>query len=390
MKVDNNTYITVLGIKFTIKEKHHKWHIAFNIDSKRKNRSTGLEANKKNLIVVKNEILPQFAQELIALKSSTQSPAAIDHNDSTLEHVADIHFTLHKEKVRSHVFKRELSNYNRHILPYFKGRQLSSIKPMEIEAWQNRLMVKYSVSSVKKYRSIFYSIYTRALQNELVLRNPFNNVPAPKVKNEFYAYSEQGSVNPFTQKEIDILVNDDDNTYIRNFVKLMSNCGMRPGEIIALTWADINFEKHTINIDKTTVNGVANLPKTISSVRCIDMIDGAYEALQAQYELTGAYDKNVFLNSSKEGFYSHDIINLLMQKRLKKHNIEIRSLYQFRHSFASRMIKSGVDITWVSKMLGHKDSSITLQVYTHYLKEDEITRMSNLDKINEQLMKISN
>ncbi len=98
-------------------------------------------------------LLKRFTQEgfdVIALKISTQSTAAIDHNDSTLESVADIHFTLHKEKVRSHVFKRELSNYNRHILPYFKGRQLSSIKPMEIEAWQNRLMVKYSVSSVMK------------------------------------------------------------------------------------------------------------------------------------------------------------------------------------------------------------------------------------------------
>jgi len=103
MKVDTNTYVTVLGIKFTIKEKHNKWHIAFNIDSKRKNRSTGLEATKKNLIVVKNEILPQFAQELIALKSSTQSTAIISHNDSTLESIADIHFLLHKEKVRDHV-----------------------------------------------------------------------------------------------------------------------------------------------------------------------------------------------------------------------------------------------------------------------------------------------
>ncbi len=390
MKVENNIYVTILGFKFTIKEKYSKWHIAFNIDNKRKNRSTGLEATKKNLIVVKNEILPQFAQELISLKSSTQSSTASNTDNSILEHVADIHFVLHKEKVRSHVFKRELSNYNRHVLPYFKGRHLASIKPMEIEAWQNRLLTKYKVLSVKKYRSIFYSIYTRALQNELVLKNPFDNVPAPTVKNDFDTYGEQESVNPFTQKEIDLLVHDtEDTTYIPNFIKLMSNCGMRPGEIIALTWDDINFEKRTININKTTVNGVHNRPKTISSVRCIDMIDGSYEALQAQYELTHEY-KHVFLNSSKESFYSHDVINVLMQKRLKKHNIEIRSLYQFRHSFASRMIKNGIDITWVSKTLGHKDSSITLQVYTKYLKEDEQTRMNNIDKINEQLMKISN
>ena len=385
MKVDTNTYVTVLGIKFTIKNKHNKWHIAFNVDSKRKNRSTGLEATKKNLIVVKNEILPQFAQELITLKSSTQSTAIADNNDSTLESVADIHFLLHKEKVRDHVYKREIRNYNRHVVPYFKGRQLSSIKPMEIEAWQNRLLTKYKVLSVKKYRSIFYSIYTRAIQNELVLKNPFDNVPAPSLKNELYTYNNQESVNPFTQSEIDKLLDADDATYIPNFIKLMSNCGARPGEIIALTWEDIDFEKRTININKTIVNNVINMPKTISSIRCIDMIDGAYEALQAQYELTGIYGTNVFLNSSKKSFYSHDVINVLIHKRLDTLGIESRNIYQFRHSFASRMIKNGIDITWVSKMLGHKDSSITLQVYTHYLKEDESTRRANLDKINLQI-----
>lgn len=384
MKVDNNTYVTVLGIKFTIKEKYGKFHIAFNIDTKRKNRSTGLEASKKNLIVVKNEILPQFAQELIALKSSTQSSVIVENDASTLESVADIHFSLHKETVRPHVYIRQLSNYSRLILPYFKGRQLNSIKPMEIEAWQNRLLTKYKVLSVRKYRSIFYSIYTRALQNELVLKNPFDSVPSPKVKNQFFTYSENETVNPFTQSEIDTLLNADDDTYIPNFIKLMANTGMRPGEIIALTWDKINFENRTITIDKTTVNGVDGLPKTISSVRCIDMINGAYEALQAQYKLTNEYT-HIFLNSSKERFYSHDIINLLLKKRLNKLGIESRSLYQFRHSFASRMIKNGIDITWVSSMLGHKDSSITLQVYTHYLKEDEDTRLSNLDKINQQL-----
>ena len=46
MKVSKNMYVTVLDIKFTIKVKYGKWHIAFNIDSKRKNRSTGLAATK--------------------------------------------------------------------------------------------------------------------------------------------------------------------------------------------------------------------------------------------------------------------------------------------------------------------------------------------------------
>ena len=109
--------------------------------------------------------------------------------------MADIHFLLHKEKVRYHVYKRNLRNYQQKIIPYFKVRQLSSIKPMEIEAWQNRLLTKY---------------------NKLVIKNPF------------------------TQSEIDKLLDADDDTYIPNFIQLMSNCGARPGELIALDNQFIN------------------------------------------------------------------------------------------------------------------------------------------------------
>lgn len=387
MKVESSIYVTILGIKFTIKEKHNKWHIAFNdSEGKRINRSMKLESSKKNLVVVKNDLLPQIAQELNSRKQSTIT-AVINSDDVILENISDIHFSLLKEKVRPHVYTRNFSNYHKHIVPYFKKRRLDSIKPMELESWQNRLLSKYKVTSVKKYRSIFYSIFTRAIQNELLIKNPFDNVPAPRDKNDFNL-SEEDSVNPFTQKEIDILVNSDDDTYMPNFIKFMSNTGMRPGEIIALTWDDIDFEKRTINIDKTTVHGVDNLPKTVSSVRRIDMLKDAYSALKAQYELTGEYEY-VFLNQSNKRFYSHDIVNVNLKKRLELLDIEDRSLYQFRHSFASRMISSGIDITWVSKMLGHKDVSITLQIYTKYLKEDEETRLSNLDKINEQLKNVA-
>ena len=382
MKIAENTYLTVLGVKFTVKKKFKRWYIAFNINNKRKNKSTGLESTKKNLIVVKNEIIPQLAEEIQAIKLGNQSTILVD-KETILEVFAEKCFILHKEKVRAHVYERDLSNYQRHILLYFKGRNLTSIKPMELENWQNRLMYEYKPSSVKKYRSIFYGIFTRALQNEIMSKNPFDSVPAPRSQNSIDS-QEDDEINPFTQKEIDILINADDDTYMPNFIKLMANSGIRPGELIALTWDDIDFNKRTINIDKTIVNGIVGLPKTKSSIRKIDMLQASYEALQEQYKLTSTFD-NVFISSESKRFYSHDIINLNLKKRLIAHNIEVRSLYQLRHSFASRMIKSGVDITWVSKTLGHKDVSITLERYTKFIKEDEQTRLDNLAKIDSQI-----
>jgi integrase len=53
---------------------------------------------------------------------------------------------------------------------------------------------------------------------------------------------------------------------------------------------------------------------------------------------------------------------------LDKLTMKYRNLYQMRHTFASMMISNGEDILWVSKMLGHKDSSMTLQKYARYIK----------------------
>jgi integrase len=382
VKLSVNTYIAIMGIKFTVKEKHGRWHIAFSHGRKRINRSSGLEASKNNLVVIKKEVLPQIAQELVASVHSGKS--LINATDEmVLDDFAESYFVLHRETVRSHVYTRSVGNYEQHILPYFKGRKLNSIKPMELESWQNRLLLKYKPLSVQKYRSIFYGIFTKAYQNELIVKNPFDMVTAPKLKNRNFSSEENEAINPFTQKEIDALVAAEDETYMPNFIQLMSNSGMRPGELISLTWKDIDFENRSIKVNKTTVNGKVGLPKTASSVRVIDMLDGAYNALQAQYQLT-ATEEYVFVNSSHKSFYSHDIININLRKRLKAQGIEVRSLYQFRHSFSSRMIQSGIDITWVSTMLGHKDSSITLQIYTKYIHEDNNTRLNNLDKINKK------
>ena len=54
--------------------------------------------------------------------------------------------------------------------------------------------------------------------------------------------------------------------------------------------------------------------------------------------------------------------------------IPYRNLYQMRHTFASMMISNGEDILWVSNMLGHKDSSMTLEKYARYIKKNDKKR----------------
>ena len=60
--------------------------------------------------------------------------------------------------------------------------------------------------------------------------------------------------------------------YFKNFIMLMVSSGIRPGEIVALSWEDINFEKKQIMVNKTITNGKIGLPKTASSVRKVDIL----------------------------------------------------------------------------------------------------------------------
>jgi integrase len=56
-------------------------------------------------------------------------------------------------------------------------------------------------------------------------------------------------------------------------------------------------------------------------------------------------------------------------------------LYNIRHTFASQLISKGADIVWVSKMLGHKDVSITLKIYTKFIEENDEVRLKKIEKM---------
>ena len=91
------------------------------------------------------------------------------------------------------------------------------------------------------------------------------------------------------------------------------------------------------------------------------MLSGVKEFFESQYNITGCLDGDIFLNSSEKPFYSHDIIAKKFKSLLDSN--DKRYLYQLRHSFATMMISEGEDILWVSRMLGHKNSDITLKSY---------------------------
>jgi len=102
--------------------------------------------------------------------------------------------------------------------------------------------------------------------------------------------------------------------------------------------------------------------------------------LKEQYKLTSHQNSYVFLNDCNEHFCDiKRIRNTHWTKVLKECEYMYRPIYHTRHTFATMMLENGEDILWVSNMLGHIDSTMTLSRYARYIKRDDVKRATFLE-----------
>lgn len=149
---------------------------------------------------------------------------------------------------------------------------------------------------------------------------------------------------------------------------------------MGLTWPDIDFEKQTVSINKTydyTTRSGFKPTKTKISVRNISIDTQTLELLQRlKQEQTKTFFKQGFRNDDQLAFLNnrHYIVgaNKVLESALKSPEVNANNIITFhglRHTHASILISKGVGVDYISERLGHADTSVTLRVYVHLLKD---------------------
>lgn len=340
--------------------------ITFYYQSERYRRSLNIDDTKANRKLAENIILPEIQYKLNSGTFFENEKSDIP----TVKEYAKISFELHRHHRKlTTPYDYELS-LRLHINPYFGEKHIDRIKPSDVALWQNTLLEKLSPRRVRSIRAVFNMFFQDALRDGIIDKNPLTMVKVPKI--------EKVEVKPFTLEEMLKIIHGSEGE-IQSFVALGFFTGMRSGEMIGLRWGDIDFDRREISIKRTIKMGKISTPKTQSSVRTIDIIDQLLPYLEDQYKRTGQYEGYVFLNSEFTHYYDiKRIRNTHWKNLLKKVEIEYRTIYQMRHTFATIMIEHGEDILWVSHMLGHTDTSMTLQMYAKYRKQEQKKRATFL------------
>ena len=161
--------------------------------------------------------------------------------------------------------------------------------------------------------------------------------------------------------------------------------GIRIGELLALTWDDIDFDKKLLSINKNVcslkIDGKNVLhidaPKTKSSNRIIPIP----RQLMPYLRKIKKSSKSIYIittrNNTMVGTRSYQKTYLNILKRLK---IKYRNFHSLRHTMATRALELGMDVKSLSEILGHKNATITLNRYSHSLLKYKIDMMNKLGK----------
>lgn len=346
----------VKNVKDEVKES--LW-IRFNHNGKLIRKPLKLSNTPANKKLAEKQMIPQLMLKL-------HNEELIKKQVPTLNEYSVKSFEMNKSRRRVSTQNDYRISYEKHIQPTLGYMTLDTIKASDIELWQNKVLESVSPRRLKNIRAVLSGILSDAYRDELIVKNPLTlvkTVKAPKVE-----------IHPFSIDEISNILEHSEGQN-RNFYALAFSTGMRSGEMIGLKWSDIDFSKLEIHIQRSRKMGMDTLPKTESSNRVIDILDSLLPYLQHQYKLTGDKDSYVFLNADNEAIYDiKRIRDSHWKKTLEACELKYRPIYHTRHTFATMMLENGEDILWVSNMLGHTDSTMTLSRYARYVKRKEKKR----------------
>jgi integrase len=177
---------------------------------------------------------------------------------------------------------------------------------------------------------------------------------------------EKPQIKPLSMEEVDRFLNCV-NPFYKPFFIVAFFTGMRAGEMSALKWSNVDFDRRLIKVVETRVYGEEGRPKTNSSYRDIVMLPMAYDALKEQARKTRLRSKYVFLNEEGTPIEIETLRKNAWSKGLKAAGLEYRPVIQTRHTFATMMISSGENLGWVQKMMGHTTLKMITDKYFSYV-----------------------
>lgn len=296
-------------------------------------------------------------------------------SDITFSHLVDnyIEDLTHRLKV-STIETKKIIIY-KHILPFFENIKVKDVTPLLVRQWQNTILKKnYSKTFTKTINNQLSAIMNYAVTYYNLQFNPVRKAGTIGRKNA-------NEMNFWTYKEYKTFIEHVDKPQDRIVFELLYYSGMRIGEMLALTTADINIKDKTIDINKSlsVIKGEIYItePKTEKAKRVIGLPEFVINNLAAYINSLYGIEKQDRIFTFARSYPSK-----LMDKYIPKTNVKRIRTHDFRHSHASLLISLDINIMTIADRLGHEKVETTWNTYGHLYPNKRIEVINKLESLN--------
>lgn len=257
---------------------------------------------------------------------------------------------------------------------------------------------KYSVETVKGIRRVLRTVFNEAVRYDWITKNPVCSTKiAASNANASLREIEEKEVFSMAEAQAFVKALDewgDEFIYRKVPLKFMLMTGVRLGELRGLRWSDIDFEKKEVHIVRSRITTVGfgtyeKEPKTRTSARTIPLPDALISDLEKfkdwYREADRNFDKHLDSTYLVCNIYREPIAGGMVAQWLQsfenKNGFKHVSCHGLRHTYCSLLLAKNVPLTTVSKFLGHSESTVTLEVYSHFIPDTQTKVISALDAI---------
>lgn len=357
----------------------------------------------------------------IEFEEKIRNGACMDADKMSFEIFADKWLEYMKDNLAYSTYESYEQLLQNRMIPFFKTYKVAKIKTPMVEEFYKTMIDDYAYASIKKCDNILSGMFKTAIRWQMIEINPCTNAIIPKT-----AKKSDEKLKYFTPQESLMFLRSlekpyisiykghyrtddtgkryyvDDYTETRNvstqykvFYYISLFCGLRKGETLALHWSDIDFENKLIHISKSVSKSETGVtykdPKTSSSKRIVPMPDDVIsllkkyksEYLQLKMSMGDAwYGTDNLFTQSDGRLMGRSTPYQFFKKHLKRYNewiannpneakeqnfevLPIIPLHGLRHSCATLLNYLGTNIVDIAKLLGHAQTSTTMNTYAH-------------------------
>jgi integrase len=344
---------------------------------------------------------PKTGEQKIEYKRGFENKRdAKDYEESFLEHLNDpiesdeeiepvkTFGDVFQEYLRSHkredmkesTLETKRNIFDRHIFPTFKNKSIAEITDDDIAEWQRKTKTyqmdngkRFSASFLRTIQSQFNSIINYAYSKGYLNLNPLADIKNMGIKDKRVEYWSTDEYEKFAYCAMKVP------NYYYAF-EVLYWCGLREGEMLALTLQDVDLDDGIIHVTKTYQRykgkDIFTSPKTPSSVRQVSMPSFLCDELREYIAMLYCPEPEQRIFPITKSNLSKQFHNFAEEAGLKR--ITVHGL---RHSHVSLLISKKYDIFEVSKRIGHKSIKTTQDIYGHLFDGVQRAIANDLDSL---------